>query len=72
MLRHLLGRRSEAGFLAEMAREWAHLFPVLPHQTEANRRIRRRWGAFEQFRAALVSVQPALPEDARWRSAAIT
>jgi hypothetical protein len=72
MLRHLLGRRSEAGFLAEMARDWAHLFPVLPHQTEASRRIRRRWGAFEQFRAALVSVQPALPGDARWRSAAIT
>ena len=40
LVRHLLGRRSEAGFLAEVARDWAHLFPVLPHQSEANRRIR--------------------------------
>ena len=30
LVRHLLGRRSEAGFLAEVARDWAHLFPVLP------------------------------------------
>jgi hypothetical protein len=28
LVRHLLGRRSEAGFLAEVARDWAHLFPV--------------------------------------------
>jgi hypothetical protein len=27
-VRHLLGRRSEAGFLAEVARDWAHLFPA--------------------------------------------
>jgi hypothetical protein len=27
LVRHLLGRRSEAGFLAEVARDWAHLFP---------------------------------------------
>src|SRR6266851_52854 len=40
LVRHLLGRRSEAGFLAEVARDWAHLFPRLPHQSEANRRIR--------------------------------
>ena len=38
--RHVLGRRSEAGLLAEVARDWAHLFPHLPHQSEANRRIR--------------------------------
>jgi hypothetical protein len=31
-VRHLLGRRSEAGFLAEVARNWAHLYPGLPHQ----------------------------------------
>src|SRR5258705_8453239 len=30
LVRHLLGRRSEAGFLAEVGRDWAHLFPVLP------------------------------------------
>jgi hypothetical protein len=42
VVRHLLGRRSEAGFLAEVARDWAHLFPRLPCQSEANRRIRWR------------------------------
>jgi hypothetical protein len=25
------GRRSEAGFLAEVARDWPHVFPRLPH-----------------------------------------
>jgi Transposase DDE domain len=60
MVRHLLGRRSEAGFLAEVARDWAHLFPRLPHQSEANRRIRWLWGAFEQFRVTLAA---RLPED---------
>src|SRR5512142_2344590 len=35
--RHLLGRRSEAGFLAEVARDWGHLFPCLPHPLAAGR-----------------------------------
>jgi hypothetical protein len=39
-VRHLLARRSEAGFLAEVARDWGRLFPRLPHQSEANRRTR--------------------------------
>jgi IS5 family transposase len=60
VVRHLLGRRSEAGFLAEVARDWGHLFPVLPHQSEANRRTRWLWGAFEQLRATLAA---RLPED---------
>ena len=60
LVRHLLGRRSEAGFLAEVARDWAHLFPRLPHQSEANRRIRWLWGAFEQVRAMLAA---RVPED---------
>jgi Transposase DDE domain len=55
LVRHLLGRRSEAGFLAEVARDWAQLFPRLPHQSEVNRRIRWLWGAFEQLRAALAA-----------------
>jgi len=59
-VRHLLGRRSEAGFLAEVARDWGHLFPVLPCQSEANRRIRWLWGAFEQLRAVLAA---RLPDD---------
>ena len=54
-VRLLLGRRSEAGFLAEVTRDWAHLFPILPHQSEFNRRARWLWGAFEQFRAALAA-----------------
>ncbi len=54
------GRRSEAGFLAEVARDWGRLFPVLPHQSEANRRTRWLWGAFEQLRATLAA---RLPED---------
>jgi Transposase DDE domain len=58
LARHLLGRRSEAGFLDEVARDWAHLSPVLPCQSEANRRIRWLWGAFEQFRAALAARVP--------------
>jgi len=59
LVRHLLGRRSEAGFLAEVARDWAHLFPKLPHQSEANRRTRWLWGAFEQLRAVLAARLPA-------------
>jgi hypothetical protein len=59
-VRHLLGRRSESGFLAEIARDWGHLFPALPRQSEANRRTRWLWGAFEQLRAALAA---RLPED---------
>ncbi len=60
LVRHLLGRRSEAGFLDEVRRDWAHLFPRLPHQSEANRRIRWLWGAFELFRRHLAA---QLPED---------
>jgi hypothetical protein len=59
-VRHLLGRRSESGFLAEVARDWGHLFPALPCQSEANRRTRWLWGAFEQLRAAVAA---RLPED---------
>jgi hypothetical protein len=60
VVRHLLGRRSESGFLAEVARDWGHLFPALPCQSEANRRTRWLWGAFEQLRLALAA---RLPED---------
>jgi hypothetical protein len=60
VVRHLLGRRSESGFLAEAGRDWGHLFPRLPCQSEANRRTRWLWGAFEQLRAVLAA---RLPED---------
>src|SRR3712207_6236601 len=58
LVQHLLGRRSEAGFLPEVGCDWAALFPHLPHQSEANRRIRWLWAAFEQLRAALAAAVP--------------
>ena len=60
VVRCLLGRRSESGFLREVARDWGHLFPRLPCQSEANRRTRWLWGAFEQARAVIAA---RLPED---------
>ena len=60
LVRGLLGRRSESGFLAEVRRDWPHLFPRLPGQPEVNRRTRWQWGAFEQLRAMLAA---RLPED---------
>lgn len=53
VVRHLLGRRSESAFLAEVRREWGNYFPRLPHQSEFNRRVRWLWGAFEQLRQRL-------------------
>src|SRR5919107_3607925 len=59
LVRHLLGRRSEAGFLGEVARDWAQLFPRLPHQSQVNRRTRWLWAACEQLRAAMTAGIPA-------------
>ncbi len=42
-----------------MARDWAHLFPNPPHQSEANRRIRWLGGAFELLRCHLAGQLPA-------------
>jgi hypothetical protein len=61
VVRHLLGRRSENGFLAEIRRDWPGLFPHLPGQPEVNRRTRWLWGAFEQLRAAWAAAVPADP-----------
>jgi Transposase DDE domain len=61
LVRSLLGRRSENGFLEEIRRDWAGLFPHLPDQPEVNRRTRWLWGAFEQFRAACAASVPADP-----------
>lgn len=58
LVRHLLVRRSEAGFVAEVARDWPHLFPALPHQSEASRRIRWLRGASGQLREALAATVP--------------
>lgn len=59
-VRHLLGRRSEGGFLAEVRREWTHYFPHLPHRSEFNRRVRWLWGAFELWRQRRMA---GVPED---------
>jgi hypothetical protein len=58
VVRHLLGRRSESGFLSEVRRDWPHLFPRLPCQSEANRRTRWLWGAFIQFWRMLAGKEP--------------
>ena len=55
LVRHLLCRRSELGFLAEIRREWPDLFPALPHPSEVNRRSRWLYGAYEQIRRVLLA-----------------
>jgi hypothetical protein len=60
LVRHLRARRSERAFLAEVRRDWAASFPVLPSQSECNRRVRWRWGAFESLRQRVLG---AFPED---------
>jgi hypothetical protein len=61
LARHLPGRRSENGFLAEIRRDWPALFPHLPGQPEVDRRTRWLRGAFEQLRAARAAAVPADP-----------
>jgi DDE family transposase len=61
VVRHLLGRPSEAGFVEEVRRDWAHYFPRLPHQSEVNRRVRWLWGAFELLCQHLLARLPADP-----------
>lgn len=58
LVRHLCHRRSESGFLAEIRRDHAGLFPHLPDRSEFNRRARWLWGAFEQVRVALACLVP--------------
>lgn len=60
-VRHLLGRRSESGFLAEVARDRGHLFPALPHQSEANRRTRWLSPAADTPGTARPARPPAMP-----------
>jgi hypothetical protein len=59
LARHLLGRRSERAFLAEVRREWTAYFPTVPAQSEFNRRVRWLWGAFEHLRQHLLGAIPA-------------
>jgi hypothetical protein len=59
LVRHLLGRRSESGFVAEIRCEHPDLFPALPHHSEVNRRTRWLYGAFEAIRRVLLEAVPA-------------
>jgi hypothetical protein len=61
VVRHLLARRSERAFLAEVRREWAHYFPQVPHRSEFNRRVRWLWGAFELLRQQAAATLPVDP-----------
>ena len=61
LVRHLLGRRSERGWLAEVRRDWRHYFPHLPHRSEFNRRVRWLWGAFERLRTQAARTVPEDP-----------
>jgi hypothetical protein len=53
-----MGRRSESGFLSGVRRDWPHLFPRLPCQSEASRRTRWLRGAFIQFWRMLAGQEP--------------
>jgi len=59
LVRHLLARPSERGFLAEVRRDWRHSFPAVPAQSEFHRRVRWLWGALEQLRQRLLGAVPA-------------
>src|SRR4029450_8343290 len=56
---HLLGRTSQAGWLAEVRRDWPGWFPSCPRRAGWNRRVRWLWAAFERLRAHLVARLPA-------------
>jgi Transposase DDE domain len=58
LVRHLLGRSSEAAWLGGVRRDWHAWFPHLPHQSEVNRRVRWLWGAFELLRQHLADRLP--------------
>ena len=53
--RELLRGRSERSFLRTLQRDWPHLFPRLPAQSELNRRTRWLQGALELLRRHLTS-----------------
>ena len=57
--RELLGGRSERSFLRTLRREWRHLFPRLPGQSELNRRTRWLQGVLELLRRHLVAQLPS-------------
>jgi len=61
LAREFLERRSERAWRAEVLADWHHLFPVVPKQSEWNRRTRWLWGAFEALRAWWLRPVPIAP-----------
>lgn len=57
--RELLGGRTERSFLRMVRRDWGHLFPHLPAQSELNRRTRWLHGALEPIRRDVLAQLPS-------------
>jgi len=57
--RELLSGRTERGFLRQVRRDWSHLFPRLPAQSELNRRTRWLQGALDPLRRYLAAQVPS-------------
>lgn len=58
VVRHLLGRRSEAEFLAEVSHDWHCLVPVLPCQHEPTAAPALAGGRSSSFRTVLAARRP--------------
>ncbi len=61
LAREFLERRSERAWRAEVVANWRHLFPLVPQQSEWNRRTRWLWGAFEALREWWLRPVPIAP-----------
>ena len=61
LAREFLERRSERAWRAEVLADWQHLVPRVPKQSQWNRRVRWRWGAFEHLRAFWLRPFPIAP-----------
>ena len=62
LARELLGYTSERRFRRVLRADWPHLFPIVPAQSELNRRTRWLWGAFEQLRRHWLARLPSATE----------
>lgn len=61
LAREFLERRSERAWRAEVVADWWRLCPVVPKQSEWNRRTRWRWGASDALRAFWPRPVPIAP-----------
>lgn len=58
--REVLGYDSERRFRRVLRDDWRHLFPIIPAQSELNRRTRWLWGALELLRQHYLQRLPPL------------